>query len=186
MTRAIWVVEPKLSKTQREQIKRELGDAADRFIRGADDALSWYASARQTQISARPLSQVAEQLDLVAHHAAALSRALKSIDEMGRDSLEITQLRRRRQSPIPSTEQLLALAKDAKSSRPTPRRGARTDGARLALVSQMTQHYQAATGRRAGKTAGGPFTRVLEPVLKAAGIPSSNIRPLIRRALETT
>jgi len=182
MTRAIWGVEPKLSKEQRKQLDRELKDAADSFIRGAEDALSWYASSRQAQGIERP-SQIAQQLDLIAHHSAALSHALQSLDDTGHDFLEVIRIRRRRRSPIPSTVQLLALAEDAKSSRPAARRGARADGARLNLVSQLAQHYHSATGRHPGKTDGGPFARALAPVLEAAGIRSSNIRPLIRRAL---
>ena len=73
------------------------------------------------------------------------------------------------------------LAEDAESAHLPLKRG--VDGSKLILVKQLARHFELATGRRPGITDEGPFARALMPVLRAARIPSTNIRPLIKRAL---
>ena len=60
--------------------------------------------------------------------------------------------------------------------------GARPDG-RVVLVRDLAKCFSKATNRRATATIGGPFERVVAPILKAAGIHTTSLKPLIRKAL---
>ena len=181
MTRTAWVNAPLLPMKHRRELEQQLGESASAYIEGAEDALNWYSALRHDEEQGLTPTEQQAQLLTIAKTAKALANALESLDETTRDLLEIRRERRRRTAKIPTPHFLLDLAEDAESAHPPIKRG--VDGPKLILVRQLARHFELATGRRPGVTDNGPFARALRPVLLAAKIPSTNIRPLIKRAV---
>lgn len=74
------------------------------------------------------------------------------------------------------------IARSATPAKEPLKAGAKSDG-RVALVRALARCYSDATKRRATTTIGGPFERAVAPLLKAVGIHTANLKPLIRKAL---
>lgn len=74
------------------------------------------------------------------------------------------------------------IAKSATPAKVPLKAGVKTDG-RVVLVRDLATCFSKATNRRATATIGGPFERAVAPILKAAGIHTTSLKPLIRKAL---
>ncbi len=185
MTRGGWVQSITLSAKQQAVLRRELGAAADEFIAGAEAALKWYSVTVAARREGESATVIRQRISAVSLAAKALATALDALGPHSADILGVMLQRHGRRPLSLLATDLRHLGGDADAAAPRPPRGGPTSAAQHILVRQLASHYSNATGRKPGKTEGGPFARAIFPVLQAARIPTTSTRRLIRTALST-
>jgi hypothetical protein len=182
---AIWaedLPQKALGERQLTELKAELGESADAFIQGTNEALKTYSVMIHLRHTSLTVSQLNAQLATISRHAAGLAEALDTLEPDLTDLLDLQRLRNIHWTPLPDTELLRELAADAKACTMPVRRGARPNGALTVLIRDLSAIYTAATGNRPTNYEDGPFHRVLLIVFEAAAISAMDLAPLLKRA----